>query len=384
MFTQLNKKLTLSSSFKTAPNIGLIKYWGKWNEREIIPLNTNIGVTLNPNDIFTTTTLTLNPESNNNQLLINGKDFPISNRIERLFGIFREQILQSKSFSSNKYKNSPSDKSLGQLIPDIEKYGIKVESNNSFPTGSGLASSSSGLSALALCLQDILKTDIDVRYLSRIGSGSACRCLYGNFVLFPGVQLQNLDKSDQQTINLESKRCLPYEIESSRWLKEKVSIVILTDTHQGQKDVLSKDGMKLTWETSKLIQGRVREYVEQHIKELQSALEKQDFNKVMEIIIRDSNQFHATCMDTYPPLLYLNDFSRQIIKMVHIYNKNAKNIVGYTFDAGAHAVLLIHNDELVSFKKFLSEAQNLFTKSKYIIPSQEFWTSIGDGPINLN
>ncbi|CAK72282.1 unnamed protein product (macronuclear) [Paramecium tetraurelia] len=372
MFTQLNKKLTLSSSFKTAPNIGLIKYWGKWNEREIIPLNTNIGVTLNPKDIFTTTTLTLNPETDKNQLLINGKDFHISNRIERLFGIFREQILQSKQFASNKYKNSPSDKPLGQVIPDIEKYGIRVESNNSFPTGSGLASSSSGLSALALCLQDILKTDIDVRYLSRIGSGSACRCLYGNLVLFP------------ETISLESKRCLPYEVQSSKWLKDKVSIVILTDTHQGQKDVLSKDGMKLTWETSKLIQGRVRQYVEQHITELQSALEKQDFNKVMEIIIKDSNQFHATCMDTYPPLLYLNDFSRQIIKMVHIFNRNAKHIVGYTFDAGAHAVLLIHNDELQSFKKFLSEAENLFTKQKYIIPSQQFWTSIGEGPINLN
>ncbi|CAD8051160.1 unnamed protein product [Paramecium sonneborni] len=384
MFTQLNKKLTLTSSFKTAPNIGLIKYWGKWNEKEIIPLNTNIGVTLNPKDIFTTTTLTLNPESHKNELLINGKDFAISNRIERLFNIFREQIQQSKQLTCNRYKNSPSDKLLGQLIPDIDKYGIRVESNNSFPTGSGLASSSSGLSALALCLQDILKTNIDVRYLSRIGSGSACRCLYGNFVLFPGVQLNNLDKCDQETINLESKRCLPYEIQNSRWLKDKVSIVILTDTHQGQKDVLSKDGMKMTWETSKLIQGRVRQFVEQHIQELQTALENQDFNKVMEIIIKDSNQFHATCMDTYPPLLYLNDFSRQIIQMVHIYNRNAKNIVGYTFDAGAHAVLLIHNDELLSFKNFLANAQNLFTKSKYIIPSQQFWTSIGDGPINQN
>lgn len=45
--------------------------------------------------------------------------------------------------------------------------------------------------------------------------------------------------------------------------------------------------------------------------------------------------------------------------MVHIYNRNAKNIVGYTFDAGAHAVLLIHNDELLTFKKFLSEACKL-------------------------
>lgn len=53
MFTLLNNKLTLTSSFRTAPNIGLIKYWGKWNENEIIPLNTNIGVTLNSDTVYT-------------------------------------------------------------------------------------------------------------------------------------------------------------------------------------------------------------------------------------------------------------------------------------------------------------------------------------------
>ena len=42
------------------------------------------------------------------------------------------------------------------MIPDLDKYGIMIESFNSFPTGSGLASSSSGLSALALCINEIV------------------------------------------------------------------------------------------------------------------------------------------------------------------------------------------------------------------------------------
>lgn len=70
--------MTLTSSFRTAPNIGLIKYWGKWNENEIIPLNTNIGVTLNSETVFTTTKVILNPESSKDKLIINGKDFPVS------------------------------------------------------------------------------------------------------------------------------------------------------------------------------------------------------------------------------------------------------------------------------------------------------------------
>jgi diphosphomevalonate decarboxylase len=54
-----NGRSVLQSTFRTAPNIGLIKYWGKWHEDEIIPLNTNIGVTLNHRDVYTETTVTL-------------------------------------------------------------------------------------------------------------------------------------------------------------------------------------------------------------------------------------------------------------------------------------------------------------------------------------
>lgn len=59
------------SKFRTAPNIGLIKYWGKWNEEEIIPLNTNIGVSLDSNSVYTETEVTLRPNSQD-QLKING------------------------------------------------------------------------------------------------------------------------------------------------------------------------------------------------------------------------------------------------------------------------------------------------------------------------
>ena len=72
---------------------------------------------------------------------------------------------------------------IANLIPDIENYGILIKSKNYFPTGSGLASSSSGLAALALCLGEILKgSDFDVKYISRIGSGSSCRSLFGGVV----------------------------------------------------------------------------------------------------------------------------------------------------------------------------------------------------------
>jgi len=62
-----------------------------------------------------------------------------------------------------------------------------------------------------------------------------------------------------------------------------------------------------------------------------------------ETIIKDSNQFHAICLDTYPPIFYLNEFSKQIIYIVdNIFNKSKGFKVGYTFDAGPHAFLFVH------------------------------------------
>lgn len=39
--------------------------------------------------------------------------------------------------------------------------------------------------------------------------------------------------------------------------------------------------------------------------------------------MKDSNQFHAVCLDTYPPCVYMTDVSHRIAAIVHGYNKNA-------------------------------------------------------------
>lgn len=61
------------------------------------------------------------------------------------------------------------------------------------------------------------------------------------------------------------------------------------------------------------------------------------------LIIKDSNSFHAICLDTYPPIHYLNDFSRQVMYLIdHVINPKLKSKIAYTFDAGPHAFVIVH------------------------------------------
>ena len=93
-----------------------------------------------------------------------------------------------------------------------------------------------------------------------------------------------------------------------------------------------------------ILKHRVTSIVPKRAKEMKEAIKEGKFNEVMELTIKDSNQFHAVCMDTTPPLMYLNDFSRNVISVITQINKVSSVKVGYTFDAGPHSVLLVHAD----------------------------------------
>ena len=77
-------------------------------------------------------------------------------------------------------------------VPFIKHLSFKIDTSNTFPHSSGIASSASGMSALALCVMSIerlLNKKMSLEYfykkasfLSRLGSGSACRSIEGPIV----------------------------------------------------------------------------------------------------------------------------------------------------------------------------------------------------------
>lgn len=85
---------------------------------------------------------------------------------------------------------------------------------------------------------------------------------------------------------------------STHWDSLRAIIIVLNDT---KKKVGSSVGMRNTVRTSSLLNSRL-EMVPKRVSELRQAIIEKNFAKLAEITMTESNQLHAVCLDTYPPL----------------------------------------------------------------------------------
>lgn len=58
---------------RTPTNIAVIKYWGKRDEKLILPVNDSISVTLDPEHLCTTTTVSVSPKFDKDRIWLNGE-----------------------------------------------------------------------------------------------------------------------------------------------------------------------------------------------------------------------------------------------------------------------------------------------------------------------
>lgn len=84
--------------------------------------------------------------------------------------------------------------------------------------------------------------------------------------------------------------------------------------------------MKRSLETSELLQHRIVHVVPERANKIQRAIIEKDFKSFAELTMKDSNQFHAVCLDTYPPCIYMNNISHNIINLIHSYNDAVNDV----------------------------------------------------------
>lgn len=324
----------------TAPvNIAVIKYWGKRDPKLNLPTNSSLSVTLSQDDLRTHTTASCSPSyPAEDSLLLNGSPQDVSGA--RTQACFRELRALRKQLEDG-----------NDALPKLSTFPLKIVSENNFPTAAGLASSAAGFAALVRAIANLYELESSPTDLSRIarqGSGSACRSLFGGYVGWE--QGSAADGSDSMAFQVAP---------AEHWPNMRAVILVVSAAKKG---VSSTTGMQTTVATSSLFAARASETVPRRMQEMQKAIQDKDFETFAKVTMMDSNSFHATCLDTYPPIFYLNDVSKAAIKIVESINEAAgKIIAAYTFDAGPNAVVyyLEENEKQVAglFKSILGEKE---------------------------
>ncbi|XP_011163916.1 diphosphomevalonate decarboxylase isoform X1 [Solenopsis invicta] len=360
-------------------NIAVIKYWGKRDESLILPTNDSISATLDTDQLHAKTTVMISPDFKEDCIWLNGREEDIKNiRLQNCLKEIRKR---------------------SQLSDYINDWKIHICSKNNFPTAAGLASSAAGYACLTAALAKLYKIEGDISIIARSGSGSACRSVMGGFVRW---QMG----SDKYGTDSLAKQIVP----TSYWPEMRILILVVNDE---QKKVPSAIGMRRSIETSELLKYRIKHVVPERANKMQQAIIEKDFKSFAELTMKDSNQFHAVCLDTYPPCIYTNDISNSIMNLVHSYNDAVNDVkIAYTYDAGPNATLYLLEKDVpavigvldyffpppqnvaIEYRRGLSvegiePSQVLVEKLKFQkhSPGQlkyMIYTKVGDGPKYLN
>ncbi len=281
------------------PNIALIKYWGKRNRRLNLPSVSSLSLTL---DTFKTQTTV-------------------------------KWDCTSDSFVLNKKKNDGKEAQKVFAFLDLlepNRPFCRVESFNNFPTAAGLASSSSAFAALALAASSagqLPQASLDQRHtlsaLARQGSGSACRSLWGGWVLW------NKGKKDDGS-DSHAKPIYPSEY----WDLKLIVAVVSSEP----KKVGSTAGMIHTEKTSPLYPLWVQSS-DDDLKEAISAIDLKDIDRLGAVMEHSMLKMHATMLAARPAVRYLKPQSLSVLDKLEQLRSEGIPCYG-TMDAGPNVKIL--------------------------------------------
>lgn len=351
-------KLTEGSfTWKTPSNIALVKYWGKREPQ--IPENTSISFTLDFCHTITTMTINRHPE------LVSGSHasdlVADRSRSEVNFDIY----FDGKKKEDFKPKITAFFKRIDQYCPYLKDFDFKIESENSFPHSSGIASSASGMSALALCvmslelaLSGVGMTDEyfykKASFLARLGSGSACRSVKGEIVVW-GEHQEIKNSSNLYGVEFSD------EVHSN--FKNYQDTILLVD--KGEKQVSSTLGHNLMIDHP-YAKNRFQQ-AEENISKMKAILKSGNLKSFVSLVESEALTLHAMMMTSNPYFILMKPNTLKIINKIWEYRTETNSNVCFTLDAGANVHLLFPTSEKETIAKFVDiELKQFCQNNQYI------------------
>lgn len=303
-----------SVAWQSPSNLAITKYWGKYGVQ--LPRNPSLSFTLS--NAHTKTKVDYKPGSDKQTVSVK---FYFEGKRNESFG--KRVFL---------FLNSIID-----LTPWLRGLDLTIYSENSFPHSSGIASSASGMSAVALCVCSIGK-QFDERLhdegyffrlasnLSRLGSGSASRSVYPYMALWGETSLVN-DSSDEHAI--------PYSDIDDIFKSFHDDILIVS---RKEKSVSSTAGHALM-EGNVYAESRYKQ-AEQRLGELMAALKTGDVDRFGKIAEDEAMTLHALMMCSDPSYILMEPESIALIKVIRQVRAEKNLPIYFSLDAGPNIHLL--------------------------------------------
>ena len=320
---------------RSPSNIAIVKYWGKHGNQ--LPNNPSISFTLS--NCFTETKVTYNENGTDSikmDFYFEGKENPaFKNKIEKY-------LLENE-----------------QHFTFLKGLDLKIESYNSFPHSSGIASSASSMSALIMCLLAIKYKDqeIDLQeasFLSRLASGSAARSVYPTMTLW-GETPSLPNSSDEYAIPIG-------EMIHPVFKTYHDTILIVSSK---EKSVSSRAGHSLMNEhpMAEMRYATARKNTE----DLLTILKDGDLEGFIRIAEAEANQLHDLMATSTPSYTLKEPNTINIINKILEFRKNTCLPVCYTLDAGPNVHLLYPDSCAEQVHDFIEkELKDYCFENKYI------------------
>ena len=315
-------------------NIALVKYWGKKDNQ--IPANPSVSLTLN--NCKTITKLAFAKKNNDGKFSF-------------------DLLFEGQPKEDFKPKIQKFLERIEIYLPFLKDYHFTIDTKNTFPHSSGIASSASGMAALAMnlmSLEKILNPEMTEGYfyqkaslLARLGSGSACRSIKGQVVVW-GNHTNIPGSSDLFGVEF------PNAIHTN--FKDFQDTILLVD--KGEKQVSSTVGHDLMH--SHPFAERRFAQAHENLDQMISIFENGNLDEFIKIVESEALTLHAMMMTSMPYFILMKPNTLEIINAIWKFRNETKTPVCFTLDAGANVhvlypenvsekVLQFIKDELVGY-----------------------------------
>lgn len=265
------------------PNIALVKYWGKADAAQNIPATPSLSITLN--------------------------SFASETEVEAISG--PEDTIQ---LNGKPVQDAKIEQWLKRLRQHFELPPVRIESQNNFPTASGLASSASGFAALMHALNTAFDWGLEQSeqsHWARQASASAARSLFGGYATLSGPRWR--------AASLEGTDYWPLQ-------------VVVGITHHGPKAVSSTAGMEASRRTSPYFEAWTQQTAVD-FEQAVNAIKAREFDALADLVEASCLRMHALMLATTPPLIYWQPGTLAAVRALRSLRDEGLPVC-YTIDAG--------------------------------------------------